>query len=1154
MDPCLTDARRLQPGDVIADRFELERLAGSGGMGAVWRANDRARGEAVALKVTLGEETPEEAGWAEREAGLLGRIDHPAVPRYLAHGSTQGGLQYVAMEWLEGEALSARLGRGPLGVDDSLALAGRVAEALAAVHARGVIHCDLKPANLLLVGGQIAGVMLTDFGLARLAGEPEGGVAGTPSYMAPEQARGEPSVDARADLYALGCVLFQCLAGRPPFLAASRVSALTKALFEQAPAPSSFCPGLPRGVDALVAALLAKEPWMRPRDAAAAARELRALRASSGVDAPEDRAPPSALTRNERRLATTPPGEREPDEEVRSLLGRPTACVGRDRELRVLAGCFDESAEQPAACAVLVTGAPGVGKSRLCGELVRRVKAGGGAEIWIARGDPTRQKAPFGLLAQIVRRAARLLEGEPLELRRHKLAARVARHVDSAGQRRVAEFLGEMVGTPFPGEESVQLRAARQEPMLMGDQMRRAWVDFLEAECRARPVLLVLEDLHWGDQPTVDYVDSALGLLDDRPLMVLATARPEVGEAFVGLWSERRTTELRVGQLPRRACEELVRQALGDRVTDEQVARLLERSARNAFFLEELVRAFAEGREDVPDTVLAMMQARLGSIEPEDRRLLRAGSLFGEAFWRGAAASLLGIVPPAPSFDERLAELERRELITRRPASRFVSEVEYAFRHGLIREAAYGMLTDDDRALGHRGAGEWLEQAGETDAMALAGHFDRGGELARAARWYGTSALQALEGNDLGAAIERVERAVACGASGAALGELCLIRAEAHRWQGRFAEAGAWAQQAVAACTEGSASWFAAVREALASVITVHEPDRILPLARMLEASWSGPEGASSGQVIAIAWTATKLREAGLHEDGDAFHGRLQAVEGRFHGEPGVQACIAMQRAFREASAAGDTTTMAEGFLAAQRLFEQAGDLRGACHMRGNLGHVYAELGAYGESVEMLQDLLFASRRLGLGYLEAAARNNLARSLLGLGRLGEAEAAALDAVRMFAVQGDERMEGNTHAYLAAAAHGAGDLERAEVEARRAVELLVRVPTLQPHALAVLSAILLAGGRTAAALETARLAVASVDRVEEGEALIRLVHAEALEASGDHAAAREAIAFARDRLLARAAKFANAAWRRSFLEQVAENARTLALEQALGADR
>ncbi|KYF78178.1 hypothetical protein BE20_25480 [Sorangium cellulosum] len=148
---------------------------------------------------------------------------------------------------------------------------------------------------------------------------------------------------------------------------------------------------------------------------------------------------------------------------------------------------------------------------------------------------------------------------------------------------------------------------------------------------RRSPPLLVLEDLRWGDQPTVSFLDSALRDLRAMPWMVLALARPEVHETFPRLWAERQTQEIRLKELPRKACERLVRQALGASIGREMLERIVALAGGHAFYLEELIRAVAEGRgEALPETVLAMVEARLSRLDPEARRLLRAASVFGE--------------------------------------------------------------------------------------------------------------------------------------------------------------------------------------------------------------------------------------------------------------------------------------------------------------------------------------------------------------------------------------------------------------------------------------------------------------------------------------------------------------------------------------------
>ncbi|XXX82822.1 protein kinase [Sorangium sp. So ce134] len=1284
---------------------------------------DRRGSKPVALKVILHPNDQHVARF-QREARILADLQHPGIARYVAHGVTNDGRHYIAMEWLDGETLRDRLSRGPLSVPDSVTLAARVAEALAVVHAFGTVHRDVKPENLLLVGGCLEHVKVLDFGIARLANATSaltnpGMLLGTPAYMAPEQVRSMPDIDARADVYALGCLLFECLTARPPFVAEHLAALLAKVVFEEPPRPGELCPGVPAWVDALVALLLTKERAQRPADAAAVVALLRAQDAgASGPAAPQAQ----ALTNSERGLACvvlarvkdsdhgaereppsgsspddqeTPPalpdatvqlpfpaslleglrnvaqahrarfevlrdgsvvaiitdagaptdlaaraarcalsirellsnscvalatgwdeldgvqplgqvidragarlaassgetalpspcpvlldpmtaalldshfeiredgprrmlvGEREPLEDVRTLLGKPTTCVGREHELLLLQATFEECAAESEARAVLVTAGPGVGKSRLRHELVRRLAARGEpVEIWTARGDSMRVGAPFGMLGQIVRRAARLLDGEPIAARRQKLAARVSAHVPEPLRRPVTEFLGEMVGTPFPDDDSVLLQAARQDAKRMGDQMQWAWVEFARAECAARPVLLVLEDLHWGDRPTVEYVDAALRLLAGERLMVLALARPEVRKAFPGLWGDRALTELRLKELSLKACERLAREALGPGAPAATVAEIVGRSAGNAFFLEELVRAAMEGHPgDVPETVLAMMQSRLAGLVPEARRLLRAGSVFGEVFWRGATQALLGAWVDEPELDGCLAELEQRELIARRPDAKFHGEVEYAFRHALLRDAAYEMLTEDDRSLGHRLAGGWLAQAGETDAMVLATHFERGGDLERAIGCYRRAAEQALGGNDYAAAIERAERAVACGAAGEALGEIETIRAEACRFGGDSAAAEQHVTAAMRALPEGGAWWSRAVGVALWTFQMAGRCAAVIALARQLCARWSA-EAVTGPELISMAQAALALHYMmGQSAETEALCRQLDATFDRFRHDPTVSAPVLRLRMHR-AFVAGDLGTARELGEATVSCYEAAGDVRNACIARGNAGHFCNEIGAYAEAVHLLRASLADTERLGMPHMAAFVKENLGRTLLHLGDLDEARAQLDGALRAFVASGDRRLEGGTYVYLAEVSLRTGDLARAEAEARRGCELLAECPPLMPCALGTLAGVLLAAGRAAEALESADRAaelaapiIASQGHLEEGEAQIYLVRAEALAACGAQGEARRAIAIARDRLLERASKIANAAWRASFLDNVPENARTLALARA-----
>jgi serine/threonine protein kinase len=266
---------------VIDGRFAVERPCGSGGMGSVYRAADRSSGQPVAVKV-LHDSSPQLRVRFDREARTLATLTHPSIVRYIAHGTTGADLHYLVMEWLDGETLKGRLERAGLTADESVHMAATVADALAAAHEHGVIHRDVKPSNLLFVGGDAAQVKLIDFGVAHATGETvrlteAGASVGTPGYMAPEQVRSVRDVDARADLFALGCVLYECLSGRRAFAGSDSIEVWIKIVLAQPASLRVLAPGLPEPLVALVEKMLAKEPADRPLGAAEVAKALRAV-------------------------------------------------------------------------------------------------------------------------------------------------------------------------------------------------------------------------------------------------------------------------------------------------------------------------------------------------------------------------------------------------------------------------------------------------------------------------------------------------------------------------------------------------------------------------------------------------------------------------------------------------------------------------------------------------------------------------------------------------------------------------------------------------------------------------------------------------------------------------------------------------------------
>src|SRR5262249_42495298 len=199
--------------------------------------------------------------------------------------------QYLVMEWIDGETLRDRLSREGLTIQESIAMARSVAEALAEMHRRGIIHRDVKPSNLMFPQGEVDQVKLLDFGIARrsdaLLGLTRTGVmVGSPGYMAPEQARGDRAVlDARADLFSLGCVLYECLTGRPAFFG-DPVAVRAKVLLTNPLPIRELNPDVSPGLQDLVDELLSKDLAQRPRDAERLARQLSGLREASGAPRP----------------------------------------------------------------------------------------------------------------------------------------------------------------------------------------------------------------------------------------------------------------------------------------------------------------------------------------------------------------------------------------------------------------------------------------------------------------------------------------------------------------------------------------------------------------------------------------------------------------------------------------------------------------------------------------------------------------------------------------------------------------------------------------------------------------------------------------------------------------------------------------------------
>jgi tetratricopeptide (TPR) repeat protein len=523
------------------------------------------------------------------------------------------------------------------------------------------------------------------------------------------------------------------------------------------------------------------------------------------------------------------------------------------------------------------------------------------------------------------------------------------------------------------------------------------------------------------------------------------------------------------------------------------------------------------------------------------RRVLRAAAVFGETFSVNGVAALVedAGIPAA------LEVLEAREVLLPR---RNPAEGERAFRHALLREAAYDMLTDEDRQRAHRQAGEFLERRGDHNALVLVEHFERGGLPARAAGHCERAAAQALDANDLAGAVDLVARGVRNGAEGATLGALRLTEARARVCMGQPAEGESAAREALARC-RGS------VRLGAASELigALGQQGRFAEIETLVEEIRGWPEVRGIPDDLA-AWHSTLLRAAGYLPQGGRLaltEGLLAEVErGALPDHPDLDAMLHVARGLmllgpQPAAAAGQ-------FEQALAAFGRCANVRRSIETSGNIASALGSTGQLEEAERHLRAILRDVERMNLRFLEPIFRANLGMIRADLGALEEGRQIVEEALTISRRNADRRVEGFSQQYLAVIAIRLRHFDAAEVHARAALSLAGEA--LQPAAMAALACALLGEGRVPEALVEARQANHLLERagyVEDGEALILLSLAESLLAAGDRVAGREAAGRAYRRLLDRADAIDEPSWRTSFLAALPEHRRTIEVARTLG---
>jgi predicted ATPase len=421
------------------------------------------------------------------------------------------------------------------------------------------------------------------------------------------------------------------------------------------------------------------------------------------------------------------------------------ALVGRERELELLRAALARAREEQAPQLLTLMGVPGIGKSRLVWELGELVEADPELTVWRqGRCLPYGEGVALWALGEMVKAQAGILETDPADVAAGKLERAVGDLIED--EREAAWVTGHL--RPLVGlAGGVEVGGDRR------GEAFAAWRRFLEALAEQRTAVLVVEDLHWADDTLLDFLDHLVDWAAEVPLLVVATTRPELLTRRPG-WGggKPNTTTVTLSPLGEEDTARLVAALLGQAVLPAELqAALLARTGGNPLYAEEYVQMLVDrgflrraegiwrleraGQLPLPETVEGIIAARLDMLSAQEKVLLADAAVLGKVAWSGALAALAASDPF--TLEERLHALERKEFLRRKRRSAVAGERQYAFRHVLVRDVAYGQLPRAARADKHRRAAEWIQalspDRAEARAELLAHHWQAALQFARAA-------------------------------------------------------------------------------------------------------------------------------------------------------------------------------------------------------------------------------------------------------------------------------------------------------------------------------------------------------------------------------------------------------------------------------------
>lgn len=967
-------------GTRLNERYRLDSELDRGGMGIVYRARDLVLDRDVAVKV-LSSSALGAQGRARllREARSAAQLNHPNIVGVHDAGEAEG-VPYIVMELVEGSSLHEHR---PQNLEETLSIARQICAALDHAHIHGIIHRDLKPENVVITPDGVAKLM--DFGLARSIASritSEGVIVGTVFYLAPEQALGE-EVDGRADLYALGAMLYELTTGRLPFNAQDPLSVISQHLHAPVVPPRTFRPDLPPPLESVILKLMSKSAADRYSSAREVDQALAELAEPASVAAP-------------------PTVEQVETRPLLEQLGR-GRLVGRQADLGQLRELWAH-AQQGHAHLVLISGELGVGKTRLAREAMVAARLDGAV---ILRGgcyeyEPALPYLPF---VEALRDWVHTQSADQLRARLGSTASELAKLAPE-----IQSKLGDLPShSPLPPNE---------ERLRLFDHIAR-YVQTLAAE---RGVLLFIDDLHWVDSGTIALIHYLMRRLRNERVLVLAAYREveldrahPLADALVEWNRERLATRIVLGRLSLQETGMMLAELFGmGSVSDEFKDLIYRETEGNPFFVEEVVKALIEqgqiyregghwerkeiGELVVPQSVKEAIGRRLSRLSEACLDVLRTAAALGRTFQFAELAATA--IAPEDSLLDALDEASTSQLVRAEQGDVF------AFTHDKICEVLYDELNPIRRRRLHQRIGEGLERLYGSDLDAhvqdLSYHFVQCGDLHKGLRY----SMQAAE---------KAQR-------------LCA-HAEALKYYERAAE-----------CAEAldAPDRLAAIHEAVGRVYYDHGPfqsaveafQRALTLAPAPEKraellTWIGVAYAYVGDERGLEFLHTALQELNPQTQSNEL-ARATAMLGRFHhyrGQ-GAQAMEYLERARQLAEPLDDAATLTEIYAF--------------------LSGAYQWTGQSDESLEWARRTIALGERKNYAHAVAIGYEFLAENSNRMGKWRDGLAFAMRDREIGDRIGSQTRVAWAESSCAHAYHGQGDLAQALAAAQAALTLAERI--------------------------------------------------------------------------------------------------------------